>query len=130
MICCAASLTSSWLRLRDAVAYARARWGRAETRPQRDDSAGILSFALARNVQSRQKRFSQSRNEHASQLLYANRALEESYPHLRRRAIFLTGDTFSPETREFLERVGVARLNKPFRAAEVRQIVYQVLQTP
>src|SRR5919108_1030913 len=49
------------------------------------------------------------------------RALEACYPQLRRRVIFLTGDTLSPEAREFLETAGVARLSKPFRAAEVRR---------
>ncbi|MDQ3829835.1 MAG: response regulator, partial [Candidatus Tectomicrobia bacterium] len=52
----------------------------------------------------------------------------EHQPHLLSRMIFLTGDTLSPEAREFLEKVGVARLNKPFRAAEVRRIVQQALQ--
>jgi PAS domain S-box-containing protein len=49
-------------------------------------------------------------------------------PHLLSRMIFLTGDTLSPEAREFLEKAGVARLNKPFRAAEVRRAVQQALQ--
>ena len=42
--------------------------------------------------------------------------------------IFLTGDTLSPAAREFLETAGVARLSKPFRAAEVRRAVRQALQ--
>lgn len=58
------------------------------------------------------------------------RELEEHLPHLSRRVIFLTGDTLSPEAREFLEKAGVSRLNKPFRAAEVRRAVRQALQTP
>jgi PAS domain S-box-containing protein len=53
--------------------------------------------------------------------------LEHSYPHLLGRVVFLTGDTLSPEAREFLEKIGVARLSKPFRAAEVRQAVQQAL---
>src|SRR5919108_564287 len=56
------------------------------------------------------------------------RELEERYPQLRRRVVFLTGDTLSPEAREFLEKVDVARLSKPFRAAEVRWVVHQALQ--
>jgi CheY-like chemotaxis protein len=56
------------------------------------------------------------------------RALEESYPHLRRRVIFLTGDTLSPEARAFLDTVGVPCLSKPFGAVEVRQVVQQALQ--
>jgi CheY-like chemotaxis protein len=56
------------------------------------------------------------------------RALEERYPQLQQCVVFLTGDTLSPEAREFLETAGVARLNKPFRAAEVRWAVHQALQ--
>jgi CheY-like chemotaxis protein len=56
------------------------------------------------------------------------RALEEYLPHLLRRMIFLTGDTLSSEAREFLEEAGVSRLNKPFRAAEVRRAVQRALQ--
>jgi PAS domain S-box-containing protein len=56
------------------------------------------------------------------------RELEEHLPHLLRRIIFLTGDTLSSEARDFLEKVGVLRLNKPFRAAEVRRAVQQALQ--
>jgi PAS domain S-box-containing protein len=56
------------------------------------------------------------------------RELEEHLPHLLQRMIFLTGDTLSSEAREFLATAGVARLNKPFRAAEVRRAVQQALQ--
>jgi CheY-like chemotaxis protein len=56
------------------------------------------------------------------------RELEQCAPHLLRRIIFLTGDTLSAETQEFLEGIGVSRLHKPFRAAEVRQAVQQALQ--
>jgi two-component system NtrC family sensor kinase len=56
------------------------------------------------------------------------RELEACYPQLRRRVIFLTGDTLSPEAREFLETAGVVRLSKPFRTAEVRRAVRQALQ--
>lgn len=57
------------------------------------------------------------------------REMTQSHPHLRRRIIFLTGDTLSPEAQEFLARVGVSRLSKPFRAAEVRQAIQQALHT-
>jgi signal transduction histidine kinase len=56
------------------------------------------------------------------------RVLERQYPHLCRRLIFLTGDTMSPETLAFLERVDVPRLTKPFTAAEARRVVQQALQ--
>lgn len=54
--------------------------------------------------------------------------LEHHYPHLRQRLIFLTGDTLNPETRRFLEQVGVPCLTKPFTSAEARSIVRQALQ--
>jgi PAS domain S-box-containing protein len=56
------------------------------------------------------------------------REIARHRPHLVPRMIFLTGDTLSPEAREFLERAGGLRLNKPFRAAEVRRLVQQALQ--
>jgi CheY-like chemotaxis protein len=56
------------------------------------------------------------------------REIEVLLPHLLRRIIFLTGDTLSPEAREFLEKEGISRLNKPFRAAEVRRAVQQAVQ--
>jgi CheY-like chemotaxis protein len=34
------------------------------------------------------------------------RKLQQAYPHLQRRVIFLTGDTLSPDAREFVGRVG------------------------
>jgi two-component system NtrC family sensor kinase len=56
------------------------------------------------------------------------REIEAHLPHLVRRIIFLTGDTLSPEARVFLEKAGISRLNKPFRAAEVRRAVQQAVQ--
>jgi PAS domain S-box-containing protein len=56
------------------------------------------------------------------------REIEVHLPHLLRRIIFLTGDTLSPEAREFLGKAGISRLNKPFRAAEVRRAVQQAVQ--
>jgi CheY-like chemotaxis protein len=55
-------------------------------------------------------------------------ALQHEHPHYLARVIFLTGDTLSPEARTFLEQVRVPRLSKPFRAAEVRKLIHQVLQ--
>ena len=57
-------------------------------------------------------------------------ALAHDQPQLSQRMIFLTGDTLSPETKEFLERTDIPRLTKPFTAAEVRRVVAQALQEP
>ena len=43
--------------------------------------------------------------------------------------IFLTGDTLSPGTREFLENTGAPCLSKPFALSDVREIVQRALQT-
>jgi two-component system NtrC family sensor kinase len=51
----------------------------------------------------------------------------EQYPELRQRFVFLTGDTVSRETMAFFEQTGVRWLTKPFRAAEVRRTIQQVL---
>jgi signal transduction histidine kinase/DNA-binding response OmpR family regulator len=53
----------------------------------------------------------------------------EQYPRLQQRFVFLTGDTVSPETMAFFAQTGVRWLTKPFRAAEVRRTIQQVLRT-
>jgi CheY-like chemotaxis protein len=57
------------------------------------------------------------------------RELERRDPRFLRRMIFLTGDTLSPGTREFLEKTGAPCLSKPFTLSDVREIVQRVLQT-
>jgi CheY-like chemotaxis protein len=54
------------------------------------------------------------------------RALEQC-PELQQRFVFLTGDTVSRETLAFFEQTGVRWLTKPFRAADVRRLIQQVL---
>jgi nitrogen fixation negative regulator NifL len=56
------------------------------------------------------------------------RAVERRRPALLPRFIFLTGDTLSAETREFLERVSAPSLSKPFDFAQVRAVVTRALQ--
>jgi PAS domain S-box-containing protein len=56
------------------------------------------------------------------------REIEQRDPRLLQRVIFLTGDTLSPGTREFLEQTGVPCLSKPFDLSDVREIVQRVLQ--
>jgi len=53
-----------------------------------------------------------------------NHALSEA-DKAQRRVILLGGDTPRPDAREVLEKVGVARLNKPFRATAVWWVVQQ-----
>jgi PAS domain S-box-containing protein len=54
--------------------------------------------------------------------------LERRDRRLLNRMIFLTGDTLSPGTREFLEKTGAPCLSKPFALSDVRDIVQRVLQ--
>jgi PAS domain S-box-containing protein len=56
--------------------------------------------------------------------------LERRDPCLLQRMIFLTGDTLSPGTREFLEKTRVPCLSKPFALSDVRDIVQRALQAP
>jgi PAS domain S-box-containing protein len=55
--------------------------------------------------------------------------LERRDPRLMGRMIFLTGDTLSTGTREFLEKTGAPCLAKPFALKDVREIVQQVLRS-
>jgi PAS domain S-box-containing protein len=55
--------------------------------------------------------------------------LERRNRPLLNRIIFLTGDTLSPATREFLEKTGAPCLSKPFALSDVRDIVQRVLQS-
>ncbi len=54
-------------------------------------------------------------------------AISEQYPHLQERIIFVTGDTVSPSSRNFLERSGARWLNKPFDISEIERIVMSML---
>jgi signal transduction histidine kinase len=59
------------------------------------------------------------------ELFYAE--LERSYPRLRERILFITGDVLSREKREFLERTGAPFLTKPCDLDEVRRTVQRIL---
>jgi two-component system NtrC family sensor kinase len=58
------------------------------------------------------------------------RELERRYPHLLSRLVFLTGDVLGPEAQTFFARVDNLRLEKPFRAQAVRQVIQQILAAP
>ena len=53
--------------------------------------------------------------------------LWQQYPHLCHRVIFLTGDTLNAESLAFLEACGQPWLPKPCSAAQVREVVQQLL---
>ncbi|MBI4608537.1 MAG: response regulator [Candidatus Rokubacteria bacterium] len=56
------------------------------------------------------------------------REVEGRHPELLRRFVFLTGDTLTPETRRFLERVAAPCLTKPFTPAEAREVTQRALR--
>ena len=56
------------------------------------------------------------------------RELERRYPHLLSRVVFLTGDVLGPEAQAFFAQVDHPRLEKPFKAHEVRRVIQQVLE--
>jgi CheY-like chemotaxis protein len=56
------------------------------------------------------------------------RELERRQPHLLPRVVFLSGDVLSAEAQAFFAQVDNRRLEKPFKAAAVRQVIQQVLE--
>jgi len=48
-------------------------------------------------------------------------------PRLKRRFLFITGDTYDYQVKEFLEETGVVFLRKPFRVKELRDMVHKQL---
>jgi signal transduction histidine kinase len=49
-------------------------------------------------------------------------------PDLRKRFMFITGDTYDSQVKEFLESTGVPYLRKPFRIKDLREVVHNHLQ--
>ena len=49
-------------------------------------------------------------------------------PGLKKRFLFITGDTYDFQVKEFLETTGVTYLKKPFRIKELRESVHKHLQ--
>jgi two-component system NtrC family sensor kinase len=56
------------------------------------------------------------------------RELRERDPLLASRIVFITGDTVSPDTREFLQQVSNPVLSKPFKIAPLRDAMEEVLR--
>jgi len=53
--------------------------------------------------------------------------LKTQQPDYVRRIIFLTGDTVSPDTKEFIESTGNLYLSKPFQIATVQEAIEKVI---
>jgi C4-dicarboxylate-specific signal transduction histidine kinase len=53
---------------------------------------------------------------------------QQARPNLTSRFVFMTGDSLSTETRQFIERAGALSLSKPFAPDEVRRVVRRALE--
>jgi signal transduction histidine kinase len=58
--------------------------------------------------------------------LYAQ--LSGSAPGQAEKMVFMTGGAFTPQAREFLDRVTNQRIDKPFEAATIRALVHRILR--
>lgn len=56
--------------------------------------------------------------------------LVEHHPELVDRALFITGGAYTEEARAFLDRAGIRCLRKPFRVADVRRVLHEMLEVP
>ena len=56
------------------------------------------------------------------------RALVRANSPLQHRVVFVTGDTLTPHTLEFLEHSGLPYLAKPFLVEELKHVVEQALR--
>jgi len=56
------------------------------------------------------------------------RSVRQRDPAQARRIIFITGDTVSPDTRAFLQRVSNPVLSKPFKIGPLREAIESVLE--
>jgi len=48
-------------------------------------------------------------------------------PSLQRRVIFITGDTMTPDTRDFLDTTKARYISKPFDAEQLKKDINQIL---
>jgi CheY-like chemotaxis protein len=55
--------------------------------------------------------------------------LSQQHGYLRKRVLFLTGDTLGAESQAFLEQSGQPWMYKPCHAADIRTAIQQMLQT-
>ena len=54
--------------------------------------------------------------------------VRDADPHLAKRIIFVTGDTVSPKSRNFLDTSGNRWLSKPFNVSDVEEVVATLLK--
>jgi two-component system NtrC family sensor kinase len=54
--------------------------------------------------------------------------VRDTDPHLAKRIVFVTGDTVSPKSRNFLDASGNRWLSKPFNVSDVEEVVATLLK--
>lgn len=54
--------------------------------------------------------------------------LTQAHPELARRVVFITGGTFTPKAKAYLQRVDNVRVEKPFDAANLISVVRELVQ--
>ena len=53
--------------------------------------------------------------------------MKDKYPNAAERTVFITGDTVTPETHNFLVSTGRSYLHKPFDYIELKTLVAKTL---
>lgn len=56
--------------------------------------------------------------------------VQESFPDLAKRIVFITGDVANPETLSFLKETGNLFIQKPFTIKEVKSLLDRFFMTP
>jgi signal transduction histidine kinase len=56
--------------------------------------------------------------------------LEQQYPHLKNRVVFMTGDTVNSQTMAYMEEIQAVTLAKPFDIVSLLTVVEEMLQPP
>ncbi|MBM3934248.1 MAG: response regulator [SAR202 cluster bacterium] len=54
--------------------------------------------------------------------------VRDTSPGLAGKIVFLTGDTMSPDTHQFISSTGNISLSKPFRREDLRKVIFTVAQ--
>jgi CheY-like chemotaxis protein len=56
--------------------------------------------------------------------------LATHHPLLAERVIFMTGGAFTPKASDYVARVGNVRLEKPFQAVQLQQLISELVAAP
>lgn len=56
--------------------------------------------------------------------------IQERFPDMAKRIVFITGDVANPETLSFLKETGAPFIQKPFTIKEVKSLLDRFFRTP